>query len=123
FLHNKTLLAVDPDHPRHKGLANPPLHHECQGSNHSWPNDIGDVTMDSKLMCEKKLRHWTFICQEAQPYQARLRKRVRNPVDEAHKKTARTFDIIVLPTFDSTRMSRRRQGRRLNNRTVRKMGS
>ena len=57
--------------------------------------------------------------------QARLRKHIQNLVDEIHKKAAlwlaRTFDVIILPTFNSTQMSHRRRGRRLNNRTVRKM--
>ena len=59
--------------------------------------------------------------------QARLRKHIQNLVDEVHKKAAlwlaRTFDVIILPTFNSTQMSHRRRGRRLNNRTVRKMMS
>ncbi|CAG8769266.1 2648_t:CDS:1, partial [Cetraspora pellucida] len=58
--------------------------------------------------------------------QARLRNRIQNLIDEVHKKAAlwltRTFDVIVLPIFDSTRMSRR-QKRKINSKTVRKMMS
>ncbi|KAJ3297308.1 hypothetical protein HK104_000635 [Borealophlyctis nickersoniae] len=57
--------------------------------------------------------------------QARIRQRIRNLIDECHKKSVvwltRTFDIIVIPTFDAQRMSRRKPGCRLNRKTVRKM--
>ena len=47
-------------------------------------------------------------------------------MDEVHKKTAlwltKTFDIIVLPKFNSTQMSHR-QKRKINSKTVRKMKS
>ena len=61
LLHNKTLLAIDPNHPRHKSLAKPPLHYECKRYNHNWPNEAGEITMDSKLIYERKLGHWTFV--------------------------------------------------------------
>ena len=194
LLHNKTILADDPNHPRYKGPDKPPFHHEHQRCNHGWPNENGNVTMDSKLKYQRKLGHWTFVwvygksIRENQAEkihvaaidpgvrtfltwysptvgygnigdndinrivrlclsldtlilrttralamkrnsmkraQARLRKHIQNLVDEIHKKAAlwlaRTFDIIILPTFNSTQMSRRRRGRRLSNRTVRKM--
>ena len=58
--------------------------------------------------------------------QARMRRRIRNLVDEVHKKAAlwltKTFDIIVLPKFNSTQMSHR-QKRKINSQTVRKMMS
>ena len=54
-----------------------------------------------------------------------MRKRIRNLVDEIHRKAIRflvdTFDIIVLPKFDATRMSLRKPGRRLGKKTVRGM--
>jgi putative transposase len=57
--------------------------------------------------------------------QARLRKRIRNLVDEIHRKTIRflveTFDIIVIPKFGATQMSLRKPGRRLAKKTVRGM--
>ena len=57
--------------------------------------------------------------------QARVRKRIRNLVDEIHRKAIQflveTFDIVVLPTFDASRMSIRRPGRRLTRKTVRGM--
>ncbi|CAG8504349.1 14179_t:CDS:2 [Ambispora leptoticha] len=76
LLHNKTLLAVDPDHPHHKDLTNSPLHYERQRANHGWPNDTGDVTMDSKLTASAKKRN------SMKRAQARIRKRIRNLVDE-----------------------------------------
>ena len=55
-----------------------------------------------------------------------MRRHIRNLVDEGHKKFAswltQTFDIIVLPTFNSQQMSQR-QGRNINSKTVRKMMS
>ena len=55
-----------------------------------------------------------------------MRRRIRNLVDEVHKKAAlwliKTFDIIVLPKFNSTQMSHRRK-RKVNSQTVRKMMS
>jgi putative transposase len=57
--------------------------------------------------------------------QARIRQRIRNLVDELHKKVAlwlvRTFDIIVLPAFRSAEMSVRRPQRKIGSKTVRKM--
>ncbi|KAJ3051495.1 hypothetical protein HK097_007470, partial [Rhizophlyctis rosea] len=57
--------------------------------------------------------------------QARVRNRIRNLVDEVHKKVAlwlvQTFDIIVFPTFRSTEMSLRRPSRKIGSKTVRKM--
>ena len=37
----------------------PPFRYEHQRCNHGWPN--GNVTMDSKLIYERKLGHWTFV--------------------------------------------------------------
>ena len=59
LLHNKELLAIDSNHPRHK--MKPPFHHEHRRRNHGWPNEIGKVKMDSKLIYERKLGHWTFV--------------------------------------------------------------
>ena len=57
--------------------------------------------------------------------QARVRKRIRNLIDEIHRKTIRflvdTFDIIVIPKFGATQMSVRKPGRRLAKKTVRGM--
>ena len=53
--------------------------------------------------------------------QARLRKHSKFGRWSAALWLVRTFDVIILPTFNDTQMSRRRRGRRLNNRTVRKM--
>ena len=39
----------------------PPFHHEHRRRNHGWPNEIGKVKMDSKLIYERKLGHWTFV--------------------------------------------------------------
>ena len=61
LLHNKTILADDPNNPRYKGPDKPPFHHERQRRNHGWPNENGNVTMDSKLIYERKLGHWTFV--------------------------------------------------------------
>ena len=58
FLHNNAILAVDPNHPRHK--MKPPFHHEHRRRNHGWPNEIGKVEMDSKLIYERKLGYWCF---------------------------------------------------------------
>lgn len=56
--------------------------------------------------------------------QARLRQKIKDLVQEVHRKAAlwlcQTFDIVVLPIFGSRDMSRRR-GRRLRSRTVRQM--
>ena len=53
--------------------------------------------------------------------QTRIRQRIRNLVDEVHKKVAHwlanNFDIIVVPHFGSQRMSLRKPGRRLNNKS------
>ena len=55
-----------------------------------------------------------------------MRRRIQNLVDEVHKKTAlwltKTFDIIVLPKFNSIQMSHR-QKRKINSKTVRKIMS
>ncbi|CAG8586648.1 5970_t:CDS:2, partial [Paraglomus brasilianum] len=59
LLHNNAILAVDPNHPRHK--MKPPFHHEHRRRNHGWPNEIGKVEMDSKLIYERKLGHWTLV--------------------------------------------------------------
>ena len=62
LLHNRTIITADPDHPRHKDpITHPPLHHEHQKRNHGWPNEMGKVSMDSKLMFNKKLGQWTFV--------------------------------------------------------------
>jgi len=59
LLHNKELLNIDPNHPRHK--TKPPLHHEHRRRNNHWPNNEGQVEMDSKLSYNKHLKQWTFI--------------------------------------------------------------
>jgi hypothetical protein len=59
LLHNKELLSMDSDHQRHK--IKPPLHHEHRRRNHHWPNDVGQVEMDSKLSYNRHLRQWSFI--------------------------------------------------------------
>ncbi|CAG8464104.1 4776_t:CDS:2 [Funneliformis mosseae] len=57
--------------------------------------------------------------------QVRMRKHIQNLVDEVHKKPAlwltKTFDIIVLPRFNITQMSRRQK--EINSKTFRKMMS
>ncbi len=54
----------------------------------------------------------------------RIRKRIRNLVDELHKKVARwlvdNFDIILLPTFETSHKTCK-SGRKLHKRTVRQM--
>src|SRR6266540_1589160 len=57
LLHNKELLAIDPNHPCHKTKLS--FHHEYQRRNHGWPNEIGEVKMDSKLIYKRKLGYWT----------------------------------------------------------------
>ena len=57
--------------------------------------------------------------------QARIRQHIRNLVDEVHKKTAlwlvRTFDVIIIPSFNSGQMGMKTPRRKINNKTVRKM--
>src|SRR5436305_11537161 len=48
-LHTKKMVSTDPDHKQHKHKTKPPLHHEYRRRNHSWPNEEGEVRMDSKL--------------------------------------------------------------------------
>jgi len=54
----------------------------------------------------------------------RIRKRIRNLVDELHKKSARwlvdNFDIILLPTFETSQMTCK-ANRKLRKRSVRQM--
>jgi len=54
----------------------------------------------------------------------RLRGKIKNLVDELHKKTARflvdNFDIILLPTFETSRMSKKAK-RRIRSKSVRQM--
>jgi len=56
--------------------------------------------------------------------QMRMRQRVKNLIDECHKKAAlwflRIFDVIIIPRFNSHQMAGKKK-RRLNRRTVRKM--
>ena len=56
--------------------------------------------------------------------QARMRQRIKDLIDECHKKAAlwllKTFDVIIIPRFNSHSMAGKRK-RRLNRRTVRKM--
>ena len=59
LLHNKELLAIDPNHPRYKTKL--PFHHKHRRRNHGWPNEISEVKMDSKLIYERKLGYWTFV--------------------------------------------------------------
>lgn len=55
---------------------------------------------------------------------SRLRGKIKNLVDELHKKTARflvdNFDIILLPTFETSQMSRKAK-RRVRSKSVRQM--
>ncbi|CAG8679140.1 11358_t:CDS:1, partial [Paraglomus brasilianum] len=55
LLHNKALL----NHPRHKMKL--PFHHKHRRRNNGWPNEIGKVKMDSKLIYERKLGYWTYV--------------------------------------------------------------
>jgi len=54
----------------------------------------------------------------------RLRTRIRNLVDDVHKKTAsflaRSFDVVLLPTFNASSMVKRAR-RRINSKTARAM--
>lgn len=56
---------------------------------------------------------------------ARIRRRVRNLVDELHRQSARWLarehDVVLLPTFDTSRMVRRSPARRLNSKSARGM--
>ncbi|CAG8475433.1 6887_t:CDS:2 [Gigaspora margarita] len=59
---NELQSQVNPEYPRYKpNNIKPPLHHEHQRKNNSWPNQEGKVMLDSKLSYNKKLRQWTFI--------------------------------------------------------------
>jgi len=58
LLYNKTILAGDPNHLHYKDPDKPAFHHE---RNHGWPNENRNVTMNSKLMYERKLGHWKFV--------------------------------------------------------------
>lgn len=55
---------------------------------------------------------------------SRLRGKIKNLVDELHKKTARflvdNFDIILLPTFETSQMSKKAK-RRIRSKSVRQM--
>ncbi|WP_334310752.1 zinc ribbon domain-containing protein, partial [Anabaenopsis arnoldii] len=55
---------------------------------------------------------------------SRLRGKIKNLVDELHKKTARflvdNFDIILLPTFETSQMSQKAK-RRIRSKSVRQM--
>ncbi|RUS12825.1 hypothetical protein BC938DRAFT_478386 [Jimgerdemannia flammicorona] len=56
------MLATDPDHSRHKDpVKYLPLHHEHCRRNNSWPNAEGEILMDSRLIYDRKLQHWTFV--------------------------------------------------------------
>ena len=61
LLHTKKMVSVDPDHKRHKHETKPPLHHEHRRRNHDWPNEEGEVGMDSKLQYNRQLKQWTFF--------------------------------------------------------------
>jgi len=54
----------------------------------------------------------------------RMRTRIRNLVDDVHKKTAsflaRSFDVVLLPTFNASSMVKRAR-RRINSKTARAM--
>src|SRR5436305_10742937 len=60
-LHTKKMVSTDPDHKQHKHKTKPPLHHEYRRRNHSWPNEEGEVRMDSKLQYNRQLKQWAFI--------------------------------------------------------------
>ncbi|CAG8562665.1 497_t:CDS:2, partial [Paraglomus occultum] len=53
-----------------------------------------------------------------------MRQRIKNLIDECHHQTALwlvcSFDVIITPPFNNSRMARRRH-RKINNRTVQKM--
>jgi len=55
---------------------------------------------------------------------SRLRGKIRNLVDELHKKTAKflveNFDVILLPTFETSQMARKAK-RRIKSKSVRQM--
>lgn len=55
---------------------------------------------------------------------SRLRGKINNLVDELHKKTARflvdNFDVILLPTFETSQMSKKAK-RRIRSKSVRQM--
>ena len=55
----------------------------------------------------------------------RMRERIRNLVDEAHKKIAlwlcRNHDLVLIPAFETARMARRGATRRIGNKTARMM--
>jgi putative transposase len=55
---------------------------------------------------------------------SRLRGKIKNLVDELHKKTVRflvdNFDIILLPTFETSQMSKKAK-RRIRSKSVRQM--
>src|SRR5215469_12162293 len=57
--------------------------------------------------------------------QARMRRRIRNLVDDCHKRSAlwlvQTFDVIMLPSFNSGEMPKKSRRRKLNSKTMRKM--
>ncbi|CAI2181419.1 20375_t:CDS:2 [Funneliformis geosporum] len=38
-----------------------PFHHEYQKRNHGWPNEIGKVKIDLKLIYKRKLGYWKSI--------------------------------------------------------------
>ena len=59
FLHNWEIISVDLEHPRHKTKSL--LHHECWRRNHGWPNNDGNIEMDSKLQYNRCLKQWTFF--------------------------------------------------------------
>ncbi|MBW4574066.1 MAG: transposase [Aphanothece sp. CMT-3BRIN-NPC111] len=74
------------------------------------------ISRISKAKCKQKRRMKLAA--------SRIRERIKNLVDELHKKTARFlvnhFDIILLPTFETSQMSLKAQ-RRIRAKSVRQM--
>jgi putative transposase len=55
----------------------------------------------------------------------RVHRRIRSLVDDLHRRTARwlcqSYDVILLPEFESQRLAQRGPGRRINSKTARAM--
>ena len=57
--------------------------------------------------------------------QARIRQKIRNLIDEVHRKTAlwlvQTFDAIIIPPFNGGEMGKKTRHRKISSKTVRSM--
>ena len=66
LLHSKAIVARQECH-RFKDdydiplRYQPPLHSEKMRRTHNWPDALGQVKKDSKLMYDRRLRRWTFV--------------------------------------------------------------